>query len=128
MQSINKGILFNGTTPKFEQNIMIPEHYNAKKFAQRVQSEEPEICKQIRAKARGISDEQIHNLAKSSTIPIDDIRAMADWTVPKLKDELKKRGVQISSDIRKFQFLSMMIYAFMLERQTGRIGRIGRTR
>ena len=69
---------------------MILEHYNnVRDFAQRVQSEQQDIFEQIRAKARGISDEQINSLAKSSSIPIDDIRAMAEWTVPMLKDELK---------------------------------------
>ena len=68
-------------------------------------------------------------LANSSLIPIDDIRAMADWTVPKLKDELKKRGAQIPSDARKHLFMTMLIHALILERQQkGRIGRIGRNR
>ena len=78
------------------------EHYNnVRDFAQRVQSEQQDIFEQIRAKARGISDEQINSLAKSSSIPIDDIRAMAEWTVPMLKDELKNRGAQITSDTRE---------------------------
>ena len=66
-----------------------------------MQSEQQDIFEQIRAKARGISDEQINSLAKSSSIPIDDIRAMAEWTVPMLKDELKNRGAQITSDTRE---------------------------
>ena len=74
---------------------MILEHYdNVREFDQKVQQE-------ARAKSRGISDEQINSLANSSLIPIDDIRAMADWTVPKLKDELKKRGVQVSHLIQE---------------------------
>ena len=78
------------------------EHYNnVRDFAQRVQSEQQDIFEQIRAKARGISDEQINSLAKSSSIPIDDIRAMAEWTVPMLKDEFKNRGAQITSDTRE---------------------------
>ena len=77
------------------------EHYNnVRDFAQRVQSEQQDIFEQIRAKARGISDEQINGLAKSSSIPVDDIRAMAEWTVPMLKDELQNRGAQIPSDTR----------------------------
>ena len=124
------GILFYGTTRRFEKNKMILEHYNnVRDFSQRVQSEQQEIFEQIRAKARGSSDEQINSLAKSSSIPIDDIRAMADWTVPKLKDELKKRGAQISSDTRQHKLLSMLVHALMLERQrAGRIGRVGQTR
>ena len=117
------GILFYGTTRRFENNKMILEHYdNVREFDQKVQQE-------ARAKSRGISDEQINSLANSSLIPIDDIRAMADWTVPKLKDELKKRGAPISSDTRKPKLLSMLVHALMLERQrAGRIGRVGRTR
>ena len=117
------GILFYGTTRRFEKNKMILEHYdNVREFDQKVQQE-------ARAKSRGISDEQINSLANSSLIPIDDIRAMVDWTVPKLKDELKKRGAQISSDTRKPKLLSMLVHALMLERQrAGRIGRVGRTR
>ena len=50
---------------------------------------------------------------------------MADWTVPKLKDELKKRGAHIPSDTRRLKLLSMLIHALMLERQkTGRLARI----
>ena len=114
-----------------KKNInLILEHYNnVRDFAQRVQSEQQDICEHIRAQARGISDEQINSLATSSSIPIDDIRGMADWTVPKLKDELKKRGAQISSDTREPKLLSMLVHALMLERQrAGRIGRVGRTR
>ena len=82
------GILFYGTTRRFENNKLILEHYNnVRDFAQRVQSEQQDIFEQIRAKARGISDEQINSLAKSSSIPLNDIRAMAEWTVPMLKDE-----------------------------------------
>ena len=102
---------------------MILEHYDSvREFDQKVQ-------KEARAKSRGISDEQINSLANSSLTPIDDVRAMADWTVPKLKDELKKRGAQISSDTRKRKFMIMLVHALMLERQrAGRIGRVGRTR
>ena len=117
------GIVFYGTTRKFEQNKMILEHYdNVRKFEQKVQQE-------ARAKSRGISDEHINALANSSLIHIDNIRAMVDWTVPTLKDELKKRGAQISSDTRELKLLSMLVHALMLERQrAGRIGRVGRTR
>ena len=106
-----------------KNNKMILEHYdNVREFDQIVQQE-------ARAKSRGISDEQINSLANSSLVPIDDIRAMADWTVPKLKDELKKRGAQISSGTKEPKILSTLVHALMLERQrAGRVGRIGRTR
>ena len=101
---------------------MIFDHYNnVREFAQKVHAEQQET----RAKSRGISDEQINSLAKSSSIPIDDIRAMAEWTVPMLKDELKNRGAQIPSDTRKLKLLSMLIHSLILERQQrGRSGRI----
>ena len=90
------GILFYGTTRRYEKNKLILDHCNRVwEFAQKVHS-----AQEIRAKPRGISDEQLNSLAQSSSIPMDDIRAMADWTVPKLKEELKKRGAQIPSDTR----------------------------
>ena len=108
MQSLRHlGIVFYGTTRRFEKNHMILEHYdNVSEFDQKVQQE-------ARAKSRGISDEQINSLANSSLIPIDDIRGMADWTCPKLKDELMNRGAQISSDTRKLKLLSMLSHALM---------------
>ena len=70
-------LLFYGTTRRFEKHKLILDNYNnVRDFHQKVQQE-------ARAKSRGISDEQINNLANSSLIPIDDIRAMADWTVSK---------------------------------------------
>ena len=82
------GILFYGTTRRFEKNKFILEHYdNVREFNRKVQQE-------IRAKSRGISDTQINNPGKSSTMPINDVRAIADWTVPMLKDELTKRGAK----------------------------------
>ena len=46
-------------------------------------------------------------------------------TVPKLKDELKKRGAQIPSDTRKPKLFSMTTHALVLERQnSSRIGQI----
>ena len=52
---------------------------------------------------------------------------MEDWTVPKLKDELKKRDAQIPSDTIKLKLLTMLIHSLILERQQrGCIGRIGR--
>ena len=97
--------------------MSLERYNNVRDFAQRVQSEQQELFEQVRAKARGISDEQINSLAKSSSIPIDDIRAMAEWTVSMLKEELKNRGAQIPSDTRKPKLLSMLIHSFILERQ-----------
>ena len=67
---------------------------------------------------KGISDEQINSLAKSSAIPIDDVTTIADWTVQMLKEELTKRGATCSSDAIKPKLLNMMIRALMLERQS----------
>ena len=51
------GILFYGTTRRFENNTLILDQYNnVKEFDQNVQQE-------IRAKSRGVSDEQINSLA-----------------------------------------------------------------
>ena len=111
------GILFYGTTRRSEKNKMILERYDdVKEFDQKVQQE-------ARAKSRGISGEQINSLANSSLILIDDIRAMAEWTVPMLKEELKNRGAQIPSDTSKLKLLSMLVHSLILERQ--RMGRSG---
>ena len=64
---------------------------------------------------------KFYDLSKSSAIPIDDVRAIADWTVQVLKEELTKRGATCSSDAKKHQLLNMLLHALMLERQsTGR--------
>ena len=95
------GILFYGTTRMFDKNKLILDHYNdVREFAQNVHSERQET----RAKSRGISHEQFNSLETSSAIPLDEIRSIADWTVPKLKKELKKRGAQIPSDARQPYF------------------------
>ena len=108
------GILFYGTTRRFENNKMILDHYiTVWEFAQKVHSEQQEI----RAKSRGISDAQINTLASLSAIHIDGIISIADWTVPMLKEELNKRGAQIPSGARKRELLSMMIHSLISECQ-----------
>ena len=67
---------------------------------------------------KGISDEQINSLAKSSAIPIDDVTTIADWTVQMLKEELTKRGATCSSNAIEPKLLNMMIQALRLERQS----------
>ena len=112
------GILLYGTTRRFENNKLTLDHYNnVREVAQNVHSEQQDI----QAKSRGISDEQINDLAKSSEIPQDDVRAIADWTVQMLKEDLTKRGAKCSSDAKQIKLLNMMIHALTLERQsTGR--------
>ena len=112
------GKLFYGPTCRFENNKLTLDHYNnVREVAQNVHSEQQDI----QAKSRGISDEQINDLAKSSEIPQDDVRAIADWTVQMLKEDLTKRGAKCSSDAKQIKLLNMMIHALTLERQsTGR--------
>ena len=47
---------------------------------------------------------KFYDLSKSSAIPIDDVRAIADWTVQMLKEELTKRGATCSSDTKNFSY------------------------
>ena len=55
-------------------------------------------------------------------MPIEDVRAIADWSVIILKDEFKKRHVKIRPDTRKLEILKMTIHALRLERK--RSGRL----
>ena len=77
----------------------------------------------VQATPRGISDELINDLARSSLVPIDDIRAIADWCVIIFKVKLKKRNDQVRPDTRKPELFKMVIHALMLERR--RIRRLG---
>ena len=43
----------------------------------------------------------INDLVRLSLIPIEDVRAIADWTVIILKDKSNKSHVKISPDTRK---------------------------
>ena len=56
-------------------------------------------------------------------VPLDDIRAIADWSDIILKVNFKKRNDQVQPDTRKPELFKMMIHALMLERR--RIGRLG---
>ena len=76
-----------------------------------------------RAQSRGISDELIKDLARSSPIPIDEVRAIADWTLITLKDELKKNDVKFLPDTIKPELLNMMTHALTLERKNNGLSR-----
>ena len=56
-------------------------------------------------------------------VPLDDIRAIADWCVIIFKVKFKKRNDQVRPDTRKPELFKMMIHALMLERR--RIRRLG---
>ena len=47
---------------------------------------------------------KFYDLSQSSAIPIDDVRAIADWTVQMLKEELTKRGATCSSDAKNISY------------------------
>ena len=86
------GKLLYGPTCRFENNKLTLDHYNnVREVAQNVHSEQQDI----QAKSRGISDEQINDLAKSSEIPEDDVRAIADWTVKNAEGRFDKARCQM---------------------------------
>ena len=88
----------------------------------KVSADQQQICDNVQAKSRGISDELINDLAISTLAPIEDVRAIADWTVINLKGELKQRNVKIQPNTIKPELLKMMIHSLVLERQrTGRL-------
>ena len=67
---------------------MTIDHYDR---ARRMIAEQQRIFVKGQAKPRGISDELINCLAISTMVPIEDVRAIANWSVIILMDELKKR-------------------------------------
>ena len=55
-------------------------------------------------------------------MPIEDVRAFADWSIRILKDALKKRDIKFKPYTRKHELLTYMIHALALDRR--RKGRI----
>ena len=75
---------------------MIIGHYDRVK---KIHAEQQQILDGVRsnprqAKPRGINDELLDNLARSSLIPIEDVRAIADWSVIILKDKSNEEKSQ----------------------------------
>ena len=110
---------FAGTTTSVEKNKMIVVLYDR---AWRVYAEQQQILTERqpspeRGRSRGISDELINELVRSSAMPIEDVRAIADWSIICSKDELKKGNIKFKSGTRKRELLKMMIHALALERR-----------
>ena len=88
---------------------MIVEHYDRVRsvLAQQQQA----LTVNASGKSRGISDELIHDLVDSSGMLVDDLLAVAYWSVTVMKDGLTKRVVLCKSPTRVFEVLKMMIHA-----------------
>ena len=69
------------------------------------------------AQSIGINDELINGLVKSSGMPIEDVRAIRDWSVIVLNDGLKKTSIEFKHMTGNAELLNMMIHALALERR-----------